>query len=128
MGDTLIDWTNWSGLTAAVEQGELGLEHGTASICARRCEELIDQLESIRDSARGLAKIDGFGSLPSGMALASKFERKASGGDYPLDRAIGDHIRVVGEMRDMFRMIESRYTAAEEANTTAATTVESQIN
>lgn len=122
------DKTVWSGLITAVDQGELELERGTASNCAQRCEALIDQLTRIVDGTRGLAKIDGLGSLPSGLTLASKFERKASGGDYSLDRAIADHIRVVGEMRDVFLAIENRYAAAEEANTAAASAVESQIN
>ncbi|MFM1723934.1 hypothetical protein ABEU20_002507 [Rhodococcus sp. PAM 2766] len=120
--------TSWSGLIAAAEHGELELERGTASNCARACERLIDQLTRVLDGTRGLAKIDGLGSLPSGVTLASKFERKAAGGEYSLDQAIADHIRVVGEMRDVFRKIENRYAAAEEANTAAAAAVESQIN
>ncbi|NKR43391.1 hypothetical protein GS503_21740 [Rhodococcus hoagii] len=120
--------SNWSGLIAAAGQGDLKLERGTASNCARACDRLIDQLTGVLDGTRGLAKIDGLGSLPSGVTLASKFERKATGGDYSLDRAIADHIRVVGDMREVFQRIENRYAAAEEANTTAASAVESQIN
>ncbi|MBM4626004.1 hypothetical protein [Prescottella equi] len=119
---------SWSGLIAAAEQGDLELERGTASNCARACDDLIDQLTRVLDGTRGLAKIDGLGSLPSGVTLASKFERKARGGDYSLDRAIADHLRVVGDIRDVFLKIENRYAAAEEANAAAASAVESQIN
>jgi len=66
--------------------------------------------------------------LPSGIALASKFGRKASGGEYSLDQALIDHIAEVEQMRDVFLAIENRYAAAEEANTAAAAAVESQIN
>ncbi|WP_460973762.1 hypothetical protein [Prescottella soli] len=118
----------WSGLRVAAQGGGLVLERGTASSCARKCEELIDQLNGLRDSATRLAKIDGFGHLPSGLALTAKFERKASGGDYALDQAIADHIRTVAEMRDLFVEIEARYAAAEEANASAATAVASRIN
>ncbi|RVW08352.1 hypothetical protein EGT67_17735 [Prescottella agglutinans] len=118
----------WSGLGVAAQSGNLVLERGTASRCATKCGELIDQLDGLRDSAVRLAKIDGFGSLPSGLALAAKFERKASGGDYALDQAIADHIRTVAEIRDVFLQIEARYTEAEEANTAATTAVGSQIN
>lgn len=117
----------WSALGVAAGDGQLILERGTASSCARRCEELIDELNGLRDSAVRLAKIDGFGHLPSGLALAAKFERKASGGDYSLDQAIADHIRTVAEMRDVFLEIEARYAAAEQANTAATTAVGSQI-
>ncbi|MBM4487198.1 hypothetical protein GS905_19635 [Rhodococcus hoagii] len=127
-GVELNETGNWSGLIAAAEQGDLELERGTASNCARACEHLIDQLTRILDGTRGLAKIDGLGPLPSGVALASKFGRKATGGDYSLDHAIADHIRVVGDMRDVFQKIETRYAAAEEANTAAASAVESQLN
>lgn len=77
--------------------------------------------------AMRLAKVDGFGHLPSGVALTAKFEREASGGEYSLDQAIADHIAVVEQMRDVFFQIEARYAAAEDANT-AATAVGSRIN
>ena len=128
MGETVNIGPGWSELKTAAEEGDLKLEPGTASSCARRCEELIDELTGLRDAARGLAKVEGLGRLPSGLALAAKFERKASGGDYPLDRAIADHVRVVAEMRDLFTAIESRYAATEDANTASATAVEATIN
>ncbi|WP_233284414.1 hypothetical protein [Prescottella equi] len=62
------------------------------------------------------------------MALAEKFSRKASGGEYSLDLALADHITEVEQMRDVFLAIENRYAAAEEANTAAVAAVESQIN
>ncbi|WFR71688.1 hypothetical protein P9209_23390 [Prescottella defluvii] len=75
-----------------------------------------------------MAHVDGFGQLPSGIALTAKFERKASGGEYSLDQALADHIAVVEQMRDVFLQIEARYTSAEEANTAAMTAVGAPIN
>ncbi len=76
-----------------------------------------------------LAVVEGFGDkLQSGIALATKFGRKASGGDYSLDTAIGDHITVVEQMRDVFLQIEARYAAAEEANAAATRAVASRID
>ncbi|MBM4588408.1 hypothetical protein A6I85_19015 [Prescottella equi] len=119
----------WSGLANFAASGELALERGVAMKCASRCEELVSQLKAINDRVLALTTIDGFGDLlPSGVALAGKFERKASGGDYSLDRALADHITQVEQMRDVFLAIENRYAAAEEANTAAAAAVESQIN
>ncbi|MFE3289429.1 hypothetical protein [Rhodococcus sp. NPDC059234] len=73
------------------------------------------ELNGLRDRARELAKVEGFGSrLRSGIALATKFEKKATGGDYPLDRAIADHIEVVQQMQNVFEQIEGKYSSAEE--------------
>lgn len=119
----------WSGLASSAASGELNLERGVAGKCAARCEELVSQLQAINDRALALTTIDGFGDhLPSGIALAAKFERKASGGEYSLDRALADHLAEVEQMRDVFLAIENRYAAAEDANTAAASAVESQIN
>lgn len=118
----------WESLKSAVSTGDLVLERGVAQRCAARCDQLIDDLRTLRDRAVDLAVVEGFGDkLASGIALAAKFERKASGGDYSLDTAIGDHISVVEQMRDVFLEIEARYVATEEANTAAMTAVGSQI-
>ncbi|MGF7122561.1 hypothetical protein [Rhodococcus sp. BE178] len=72
--------------------------------------------------AKRLDKVDGLGTLPSGVALAAKFGRKASGGDYSLDRALADHIAQVEQMRDLFAKIGAQYQATEDANQHAMTT------
>ncbi|RVW08242.1 hypothetical protein EGT67_17725 [Prescottella agglutinans] len=124
-----MESASWKQLGDAVGAGELYLEPGTARRCADRCDELVARLKDIHYESAWLAKVDGFGDqLPSGRALAAKFERKASGGEYSLDHAIADHIAVVEQMRDAFLQIEDRYNAAEEANTVATTAVGSQIN
>lgn len=120
---------SWEGLAESATAGELHLERGVAKQCAERCAEMAERLRWIRSDAEGLNKVTGFGDrLSSGIALATKFERKASGGDYSLDRALADHITQVEQMRDVFLAIENRYAAAEEANTAAVAAVESQIN
>ncbi|CAM2953793.1 hypothetical protein RHDE110596_08725 [Prescottella defluvii] len=63
-----------------------------------------------------MTRIDGLGHLPSGVALARKFEQKASGGEYPLDQALADHITVVEGMQSVFEKIAANYAATEEAN------------
>lgn len=124
-----MDAIDWGALGAAVGAGELYLEADTARRCATQCDHFIAQLRDLLLRAQGLAKIDGFGTdLPSAIALTAKFEQKASGGDLSMDRVIAKHIDVVAGMRDVFLAIENRYAAAEEANTAAASAVESQIN
>jgi len=118
----------WEALSGAVDAGDLFMKPGVARECAGHCSELMQQLKDIQSKARSLETVEGFGRLPSGVALTQKFARKASGGEYSLDRAIADHIAVVEQMRDVFLQIEARYAAAEEANTAATTAVGSPIN
>ncbi|MDH6281536.1 hypothetical protein [Prescottella agglutinans] len=120
---------SWEQLVGRVTTGELYVERDVATKCAKRCEEMAEQLRRIRSDAESLRKISGFGDrLPSGVALTAKFERKASGGEYSLDQALADHITVVEQMRDVFLQIEARYAATEEANTAATTAVGASIN
>ncbi|RVW07836.1 hypothetical protein EGT67_20650 [Prescottella agglutinans] len=106
----------WSSIGESVDAGELYLEPGVAEKCAQRCAQLLDELELARTQALDLARIDGLGPLPSGIALARKFEQKASGGEYPLDQALADHITVVEQMQSVFEKIAQNFTAAEESN------------
>lgn len=119
----------WRQLGESAAAGDLRLERGTAQRCAERCNALAARLKDIQYESKWLAKVEGLGDkLPSGIALAAKFERKALGGEYSLDQALAEHIAEVEQMRDVFLAIENRYAAAEEANTAAAAAVESQIN
>ncbi|WP_258195450.1 hypothetical protein [Rhodococcus sp. OK519] len=95
-----------------------------AQKCAQRCAELVAELDQIKRGATGLTRIDGLGHLPSGVALARKFEQKASGGDYPLDQALADHIIVVEEMQSVFEKIAANYSAAEESNTQSVNAID----
>ncbi|GAB2642842.1 hypothetical protein ABI214_13360 [Prescottella soli] len=114
----------WSELGAQIDAGELYLEPDVAARCARRCAELVAELDQIKRGAAGLSRIDGFGNLPSGTALARKFEQKASGGEYPLDQALAEHITVVEEMQSVFEKIAQNFTATEESNAQRFTGIE----
>ncbi|MBM4519812.1 hypothetical protein GS457_20145 [Rhodococcus hoagii] len=111
-------WTtpSWSELGAMADSGELFLEVGVAEKCAARCAELNRELVTLQRDAKRLARVDGLGHLPSGVALSRKFEQKASGGEYPLDQALAEHITVVEEMQSVFEKIAANYAAAEESN------------
>ncbi|WFR72822.1 hypothetical protein P9209_02620 [Prescottella defluvii] len=111
-------WMNpsWPELGAMVDAGELFLEPGIAEKCAARCEQLRFELMDLERRTKRLASIDGFGHLPSGVALTRKFEQKASGGEYPLDQALTEHITVVEQMQSVFEKIAQNFTATEESN------------
>ncbi|BCN76472.1 hypothetical protein [Prescottella equi] len=111
-----INGNLWSELGARAEAGELYLEPGVAQKCAQRCAELVAELDQIKRGATGLTRIDGLGHLLSGIALARKFEQKASGGEHSLDQALGEHITVVEQMQSVFEKIAANYAAAEESN------------
>ncbi|WP_231496489.1 hypothetical protein [Rhodococcus sp. UNC363MFTsu5.1] len=76
----------------------------------------MDQLRRIQFDASKQAKVDGFGTLQSGIDLAAKFGKKAAGGDYSMVQAIDDHVNVVLEMQQTFEKIEAMYAASEERN------------
>lgn len=106
-----LDWTS---LGDQVDQGHLSLERGTAARCAQACADFVERLIALRDAAGYLGKIDGFGTFPSGVALAEKFSRKAVGGDYSMVQALTDHLTQVEAMREVFERIEARYADAEQ--------------
>ncbi|MFC7449666.1 hypothetical protein [Rhodococcus daqingensis] len=109
--------SEWQTLGAMADSGHLYLERDVARRCAQRCADFVVELGVLKEEVRSLASIDGFGNLlPSGAALAAKFEKKASGGDYSMDQAITDHIKVVQEMQQTFEKIEAMYSASEEHN------------
>ncbi|RDI16456.1 hypothetical protein DEU38_12648 [Rhodococcus sp. AG1013] len=84
---------------------------------------MVRELDRIKRGAAGLSRVDGLGILPSGVALARKFEQKASGGAYPLDQALADHITVVEQMQSVFEKIAASFDATEQSNTQAITAV-----
>jgi hypothetical protein len=107
--------TQWRGLGALAGSGDLTLERGVAERCAKRCAEFANELVRIKEDAIRQSTIEGFGDrLQSGMTLKAKFEKKAAGGDYSMDQAIDDHIKVVVEMQQTFEKIDAMYAASEE--------------
>lgn len=112
----MMDGMGWQQLAAAVDGGELTMELGTARQCAQRCQVLLDQLDELRNRARALGTVEGFGILPSGVTLAEKFSKKAIGGDYSMVQALTDHIEQVELMRTVFETIERRYAETDQAN------------
>ncbi|QKT09477.1 hypothetical protein [Rhodococcus sp. W8901] len=115
--------SSWSELGDLVDAGDLRLEPGIAEKCAQRCAQLREELEKLRWRSGDLTRIDGLGILPSGVALARKFGQKASGGAYPLDQALADHITVVEQMQSVFEKIAASFDATEQSNTQAITAV-----
>ncbi|MFD4292846.1 hypothetical protein ACFWQG_06455 [Rhodococcus sp. NPDC058532] len=108
------DSAEWSSLAEDADSGRLLLDRGAAARCAVHCAEFVNHLVALREKAYSLGRLDGFGTFPSGIALATKFSRKAVGGDYSMVQALTDHIAEVEAMREVFERIEARYAAAEQ--------------
>ncbi|MCZ4558152.1 hypothetical protein O4215_21560 [Rhodococcus maanshanensis] len=108
--------SGWGAMGSAIDGGHLYLEPDVARRCAQRCSEFVAQLDEIKRGARALGKMDGFGDhLQSAVTLATKFEKKAVGGDYSLEQAIGDYIVEVQKMQQTFEKIAAMYAASDEA-------------
>ncbi len=106
----------WMAIGESVDAGDLYLEENAAINCAQHCRDLVSKLEELKVRAYGLGEVHGFGTLPSGIALATKFSKKAVGGDYSLVDALTDHIAEVQAMQAVFEKIQARYDATERSN------------
>lgn len=110
----MTEWSEWESMVADVEAGNLTMESGRAARCAAHCSTLVERLAVLRERAYGLGRVDGLGPLPSGIALAAKFSRKAVGGPNSMVDVLTAHIAEVEAMREVFVKIEARYLAAEQ--------------
>ncbi|MGW5075773.1 hypothetical protein [Rhodococcus sp. NPDC004095] len=107
--------TSSSRVAGLVESGQVRLDPGVAQRCAQHCSNFLERLKALQSEVRGLTRVEGMGTLPSGIALAQKFSLKASGGSYSMDQALADHIAEVQRMQQVFEKIEAMYGAAEES-------------
>ncbi|MFD4292886.1 hypothetical protein ACFWPA_08695 [Rhodococcus sp. NPDC058505] len=107
--------TSWSQIAQLVEEGGVRLDPGVAQRCAQHCSDFVALLEALQAEVRGLTRVEGMGTFPSGIALARKFSLKASGGSYSMDQALADHIAEVQRMRQVFERIEAMYAATDDA-------------
>ena len=118
-----VENATWPALGNQVDKGTLFLERGSAQRCADACTTFIDQLRETRYAAERLGRADGFGSLPSGIALAAKFSRKAVGGPNSMVDVLTAHIAEVEAMREVFEKVEARYAAAEQLSVDGFTAI-----
>lgn len=94
----------------------LNLDPNVAQQLVKPCEELIAEFRRLVVSARKLRRIDGFGTLGSGLALQGKFADKAFGSPDSLVNALESHIAVVDDMRAYFQKCIDDATEQEQVN------------
>lgn len=94
--------TQWERFGLEVDNGTFSLDPGVARGVLAACDEYRASLLESKRMAGRLQLVDGFGTLPSGVALRDKFSRKAVGGDDALVDVLASHIAVIDEMRALF--------------------------
>ncbi|WP_255122683.1 hypothetical protein [Rhodococcus sp. 14-2470-1b] len=102
--------TYWQSLAVAADNGQLYLDADTARQCDQTCVNYLDRLDRHRETARRLAKIDGYGDFEMGRQFAQILSDKAAGGQNSMVGVIDSHIQVVKEMQAVFQKFFNHYT------------------
>jgi len=105
----------WQFLAQEAQAGRLRLDPTVARDLTVACDRRIDELNDMMFRAVNLAKVEGFGELPSGVLLATKFSQKGSGGTNSLDVVLQQHIDAVKAMQIVFNKSIEGYTEQDSA-------------
>ncbi|MFD4432561.1 hypothetical protein, partial [Nocardia sp. NPDC058497] len=95
--------TDFSGvnLTPLVKTGSFKIEVGLGHAIADVVTQYIEALEVQKSNASGLARLNGWGALPSAIAIQQKLERKATADESAVKR-LEAHIAIARDQRDTF--------------------------
>ncbi|MBY6363185.1 hypothetical protein [Rhodococcoides corynebacterioides] len=86
-----------------------------AERCATACDAFSEELVSIRAHVAGRGQVDGFGTLPSGIALNAKYTELTSGASGSLTAMLHGHIEIATKLAETFRRMGERYVETDEA-------------
>ncbi|WP_225726747.1 MULTISPECIES: hypothetical protein [unclassified Nocardia] len=103
----------WRQLLDLANSGELQLDPEIGRDLDAQCAAYLDELDSIRASARSAEHLTGFGTMPSGPILEAKFAGKVDGPDSALCRSLDTHIDQVELMRQVFAKAIANYREAD---------------
>ncbi len=117
----------WEFLAQEAQAGRLRLDPTIARDLTVACDRRIDELNDMMYRAKTLAKVEGFGELPSGVLLATKFSQKGSGGTNSLDVVLQQHIDVVKAMQIVFNKSIEGYTQQDSAMADSTKAIEPGI-
>lgn len=109
----------WRGLRGAAVSGQLRLEPGVAERCAVACEQLRQQLRDRRADVRGIGRLWGFGTLPSGEQLRGKFEGKAQGSPGSAEEVLRQHMALLVDMAAAYRAAGAAFVEHDRATAEA---------
>ncbi|WP_280213620.1 hypothetical protein [Nocardia cyriacigeorgica] len=85
----------WQQLLDQANEGRLTLSRDVGDSLSKVCDDYMDKLGTVLEKVDRIRFVDGFGSFPSGEALASKFAEKGSGTPASIDAVILEHIETV---------------------------------
>lgn len=97
----------------------VSLTHDAAERCAAACSKFVAEVLAVRDFVDNNAIIEGFGTLPSGVALNAKYTELTSGGAGSLTSTLQGHIDVVTKLADTFRRMGEQYAETDDAVATS---------
>ncbi|RJO72955.1 hypothetical protein D5S18_21980 [Nocardia panacis] len=106
---------DWRKLLDLANSGELTLDPEIGKDLDAKCERYLDDLDRVRTSTRSIQYVAGFGGMPSGPILESKFTSKVNGADSSIHRAIATHIDQVGLMRQVFAKAIENYRSVDQS-------------
>ncbi|MFF2082611.1 hypothetical protein ACFVVM_02500 [Nocardia sp. NPDC058176] len=108
MADGLgTDIAQWKTLKQQAVAGEFRMEEGVGEALRAACATYVGKLEKLKEDARFLEHLSGYGGIPSADLLREKFQNKAVNGesDNPDDSALkrlDQHIEIATLMRDTY--------------------------
>ncbi len=86
-----------------------------AEDCARVCEEFATSVRDIVNAVGDVNHFRGFGTLPSGLALAAKYSELTRGGPGSLTFTLDQHADVATRLADTFRRMGEQYVETDDA-------------
>ena len=104
------------GLSAAVTAGHLWMEPDVAERATARCEQQIEEVESILDGLRDLGQARKFGDNADGRAAAMAFRDAAVTGENSVRGVLVKSQEVLRNMAATYRAAGRAATQAEQAN------------
>lgn len=119
--------SKWQYLAGEAQAGRLRLDPSVARDLAVACDRRISALNDMLTTARQLSTVEGFGELPSGVLLATKFSQKGSGGTNSLDVVLQQHIDAVKAMQIVFNKSIEGYTQQDSAMADSTKAIEPGI-
>lgn len=86
-----------------------------AEDCARACETFASSMRDIVNAVGDVGHYRGFGTLPSGVALAAKYAESTRGGPGSLTFTLDRHAEVAMKLADTFRRMGEQYVETDDA-------------
>ncbi|WP_027504765.1 hypothetical protein [Rhodococcus sp. UNC23MFCrub1.1] len=95
------------------ELDRLQISDEAARRCAAACSAFAEGIIPIRESLQAQRHGGGFGTLPSGLALARKYSELAVGGPGSLSTLLQAHIAIASSLADTFTEMGRNYESTD---------------